>query len=131
MVFDPNYVTWDANAFPQHDWTEFYKDAKEQVPSNAPEPRGHPVQINGFVDADHAGNHITRRSHTGILLYLNCAPIIWFSKAQSTVETSTFGAEFIAMRICVKMVEALRYQLRMFGIPIDGPANIFGDNKSV
>jgi len=47
------------------------------------------------------------------------------------VETSTFGAEFIAMRICVEMVEALRYQLRMFGIPIDGPANIFGDNKSV
>ena len=87
MVFDPNYVTCDANAFPQHDWSEFYKDAKEQVPSNAPEPRGHSVQINGFVDADHAGNRITRRLHTGILLNLNCAPIIWFSKAQSTLET--------------------------------------------
>jgi hypothetical protein len=35
------------------------------------------------------------------------------------------------MRICVELVEALRYKLRMFGIPIDGPANIFGDNKSV
>jgi hypothetical protein len=89
------------------------------------------VQINGFVDADHAGNRVTRRSHTGILLYLNCAPIIWFSKAQSTVESSTFGSEFVAMRICVELVEALRYKLRMFGIPIDGSANIFGDNKSV
>jgi hypothetical protein len=29
------------------------------------------------------------------------------------------------------MIEALRYKLRMFGIPIDGPANVFGDNKSV
>jgi len=62
---------------------------------------------------------------------LNCAPIIWFSKAQSTVESSTFGSEFVAMRICVELVEALRYKLRMFGIPIDGSANIFGDNKSV
>ena len=89
------------------------------------------MQINGFVDADHAGNRVTRRSHTGILLYLNCAPIIWFSKAQSTVESSTFGSEFVAMRICVELVEALRYKIRMFGIPIDGSANIFGDNKSV
>jgi len=131
MVFDPNDITWEADAFVKHDWTEFYKDAKESLPPNAPTPRGHPVQINGFVDADHAGNRITRRSHTGILLYLNCAPIIWFSKAQSTVESSTFGSEFVAMRICVELVEALRYKLRMFGIPIDGPANIFGDNKSV
>jgi hypothetical protein len=125
MVFDPNYVTWETEAFIQHDWTEFYKDAKEQIPVNAPSPRGHAVQINGFVDADHAGNKVTRRSHTGILLYLNCAPIIWFSKVQSTVKTSTFGSEFVAMRICTEMIEALRYKLRMFGIPINGPANVF------
>jgi hypothetical protein len=131
MVFDPNYITWESEAFVQYHWEEFYKDAKEQLPLNAPSPRGHAVQINAFVDADHAGNRVTRRSHTGILIYLNCAPIIWFSKAQSTVETSTFGAEFIAMRICVEMLEALRYKLRMLGIPIDGPANVFGDNKSV
>jgi hypothetical protein len=35
------------------------------------------------------------------------------------------------MRIAVEMIEALRYKLRMFGIPIDGPANVFCDNKSV
>lgn len=89
------------------------------------------VQINAFIDADHAGNKVTRRSHMGILIYLNCAPITWFSKSQSTVESSTFGSEFVAMRIGVEMIESLRYKLRMFGIPIDGPANVFGDNKSV
>ena len=26
---------------------------------------------------------------------------------------------------------ALRYKLRMFGVPIDGPANIFCDNRGV
>lgn len=87
--------------------------------------------MNVFVDADHAGNKVTRHSHTGILIYLNCAPIIWYSKAQNTVESSTFGSEFVAMRIAVEMIEALRYKLRMFGIPIEEPTNVFCDNKSV
>ena len=35
------------------------------------------------------------------------------------------------MRICTEMIEALRYKLRCFGIPIDGPAEVFCDNQSV
>ncbi len=131
LVFDPQYVSWEQANFHECDWKDFYGDVKESIPPNAPEPRGHPVQINAFVDADHAGNKITRRSHTGILIYLNCAPIIWYSKAQSTIEASTFGSEFIAMRILVEMLEGLRYKLRMMGIPIDGSTNAFCDNKSV
>lgn len=65
------------------------------------------------------------------MIYHNCAPSIWYSKAQSTVESSTFRSEFVAMRICVEMLEAIRYKLRMFGIPIKGPCNVFCDNKSV
>ncbi len=131
LVFDPRYVAWENASFEQYDWKEFYSDAKEAIPPNAPIARRHPVQINAFVDANHAGNKITRRSHTGILIYLNCAPIIWYSKAQTTVEASTCGSEFVAMRILVEMLEAVRYKLRMLGIPIDGPANVFCDNKSV
>jgi hypothetical protein len=131
LVVDPNYIAWEQAGFQDYDWTEFYGNVKEAIPPNAPPPRGLPVQINVFSDADHAGNKITRRSHTGILIYLNCAPIIWYSKAQSTVEASTFGSEFITMRIMVEMIESLRYKLRMFGIPIDGPANVFCDNNSV
>ena len=43
----------------------------------------------------------------------------WFSKRQNTVETSTFGSEFIAMKTAVEHVEALRYKLRMIDIPIE------------
>jgi len=88
LVFDPNYVVWNNADFHEYDWTDFYHEAKEAIPPNAPEPRGHAVQINAFVDADHAGNRIARRSHTGILIYLNHAPITWYSKAQNTVESS-------------------------------------------
>ncbi len=69
LVFDPNYVSWNTADFPEFDWTEFYYEAKEAKPPNAPEPRGHAVQMNAFVDVDHAGNRMTRRSQTGILIY--------------------------------------------------------------
>ena len=96
-----------------------------------PERRGRSVTISSFVDANHAGNVITRRSHTGIFLFVQNAPIIWFSKRQNTVEAATFGSEFVALRICKELIVALRYKLRMFGIPIDGPANVFCDNRGV
>ena len=37
----------------------------------------------------------------------------------------------MAMRQATEYVRGLRYTLRMFGIPVAGPAFIFGDNQSV
>ena len=96
-----------------------------------PEPRGHPVTMSAFVDANHAGNVITRRSHSGMFIFVQNAPIIWFSKRQNTVEAATFGSEFVALRICKELIVALRYKLRMFGVPIEGPTNVFCDNRGV
>ena len=94
-------------------------------------PRGCAVSTHCFVDADHASNTVTRRSQTGILIFLNWAPIVWYSKRQNTMETSTFGSEFITMRTAVEHIEALHYKLRMFGIPIEGPMKGFCDNEAV
>ena len=47
------------------------------------------------------------------------------------MESSSFGSEFIALRIAVDMIESLRYKLRCMGIPIEGPAEVLCDNKSV
>jgi hypothetical protein len=35
------------------------------------------------------------------------------------------------LRICKELIVALRYKLHMFGVPIDGPANVFCDNCGV
>jgi hypothetical protein len=67
------------------------------IPGDAPKPHGNVVSTHCFVDADHAGNCITYCSQTGILIFVNRAPIIWYSKRQNTVETSTFGSDFVAM----------------------------------
>jgi hypothetical protein len=68
---------------------------------------------------------------TGILLLCNKAPIIWHSKRQNTVEASTFGSEFQAMKNAVDLTEAMRYKRRMFGVPLDTATNVFSNNEGV
>eukprot|EP00978_Attheya_sp_CCMP212_P018301 scaffold49917_cov34-Attheya_sp.AAC.2 len=53
------------------------------------------------------------------------------NEKQNTVEASTFGSEFVAMKTAAEQIMALRNKLRIFGIPIDGPANVFYDNEAV
>ena len=52
-----------------------------------------------FVDSDHAGEKLTRRSRSGFIIFLQMAPIYYCSKRQNIVETSTFGSYFIAMKL--------------------------------
>jgi hypothetical protein len=101
------------------------------IPPNAPVARGKAIELRLFVDSDHAVEHFTRRSRTGFIIYLNMAPIVWLSKRQPTVESSVFGAEFVAMKNGIETTRGLRYKLRMMGVNIDGPTNVYGDNMSV
>ena len=112
-----------------------YGDVKEEMtPPSDPsyrEPRGLGFVIRAYVDSDHAGNSVTRRSRTGFVVLLNKAPIYWFLKKQMGIETSSFGSEFIAMKQCCEYLRGLRIKLRSMGIPVDLPCFVFGDNKSV
>ncbi|KAL7562847.1 hypothetical protein ACA910_002464 [Epithemia clementina (nom. ined.)] len=78
IVFDDTVPEFDAKQFVKPDWSEYYPDCAESIPPNAPPPRGNKVLTTCFVDADHAGCHVTRRSHTGILLFLQQVPIMWY-----------------------------------------------------
>ena len=62
---------------------------------------------------------------------VNMSPINWYSKKQGSIEASTFGSEFVAMKTGIEANRALRYRLRMMGIPIDGPTYVYCDNMSV
>ena len=45
LVYDCSYPEIDCSNFKECDWSEFYRDAKEAIPMNAPEPRGKLVDI--------------------------------------------------------------------------------------
>ena len=72
-----------------------------------PEPNGELATLTCYVDADHARDKVTCRSVTGIVLLLNNTPIYWVSKRQKTVETSTFGSEFVTLRIATELIKGL------------------------
>ena len=133
MTLDPSDPTVDMSLFQRQDWTsaEFDPNITEELPHLMPEPLGKGFTIRAFVDADHAGDTITRRSRSGFLVFLNMAPIYWTSKKQTSVETSSFGSESTAMKQCTEYIRGLRYKLRMMGIPCNGPSFVLGDNQSV
>jgi hypothetical protein len=134
LVYDPSDPTVDEAEFQKRDWasSEFgHVIGEEVLPPNAPKPRGMGFVIRAKVDADHAGDTTTRRSRTGYLVFLNCSPVHWKSAKQTSVESSSFGSEFIAMKQCCEYLRGLRYKLRMMGIPVNGPVYIQGDNQSV
>ena len=129
LVLDPTFPQIDASALVVHDWGSFYGDVKEAIPPNAPKARGMKMIITVFVDADHAGDKVSRRSRTGFVVFLYGAPIYWMSKKQTSIETSTFGSEFVAMKQATEFVRGLQYCLRMMGIPVTNPAFVYVDNQ--
>ena len=65
-----------------------------------------------------------------MLMFVNRALIMFYSKKQNSVETSTFGSEFTAMKLAIELIKGLRHKLRQFGMPIDGPASMCCDNEA-
>jgi hypothetical protein len=131
VVFDPTYPSVDMGTFIKTDWKSMYGDVKEIIPSDAPVSYGKEVDLRLFVDSDYDGEKFTRRSRTGLVVYLNMAPIVWFSKNQPTVESSIFGAEFVAVNNGIETIRGLLYKFKMMGLALSGPTYAYGENMYV
>ena len=136
LYMDPDMPALDYTIFGNDpsEFKEYYREADEELPHKMPRPRGRSVVTTAFVDASHAANRKTRRSHSGYIIFLNRAPVKWYSKGQNTVETSAFSSEFIAMKQCIEDIEHIRFKLRMFGIQMcdeKTATHILCDNESV
>jgi hypothetical protein len=59
------------------------------------------------------------------------ASIVWFSKHHPTVDSSVFGAEFVAIKNGIETCRGLRYKLRMMGVTLSGPTYVYGGNMYV
>ena len=104
IVLNPAYQKWShINWHKDAEWKEFYPDAAEPILPHAPKPQGKDVQINIYCNAAHATCLAMQRSTTGIIVFLNGAAVKWYSKHQNTVELSTFGSEFVALKIAMEM----------------------------
>ena len=82
-------------------WFELYINVKEDIPVYAHVPYGKEVDISYCVVEDLVGDRITHCGHTVVLVCINSAPIVYYSKRQSPIESSTFGSEVVAMHTCL------------------------------
>ena len=98
LYFNPDYLKISESRFHLFEWEGFYQDSEEPVPYDMPTLLGRSIEIHVFIDASHASDKTTRRSQIGILIFINRAPIIFYSKRQNLVETSIFRSEFTAMK---------------------------------
>ena len=111
LVFDAKVPRVSDGSFTQCVWEEFYPGAKIEISPDAPESLGMVVTMGCFAYVNFVDCKATRCSHTGVIIFLNNASIIWFSKRQAIVKTLTFGSEIVAMRIVAELVEGLHYKL--------------------
>ena len=116
----------------EYDWTRtVYYGACEQFPHDIPKPLGKHVQTTHYVDANLHHDLATGKAVTAVLHFLNQTPIDAYTKRQSTVETATYGSEFVAARTAVDQIIDIRTTLRYLGVPIRDMSYMFGDNRSV
>ena len=128
-VREPDYT--GLQEMPQ-DWTySVYGKVKEDIPRDIPTPKGNFVVLTCFVDANLMHDYVTGRSATGILHLVNSTIVDWYSKRQDTVESATYGSEFVAARIATEQIMDIRNTLRYFGVPVRDKTYMFGDNQSV
>ena len=117
------------------DFLQDYPHAIEELDKSFPPSFGPVMQTTILVDSDHAHDKVTLRSLTGLLAYVGSTPTNWFAKRQGCIASSTYAAEFSALRTATEEAISLRYMLRCLGcnIPTNGkcPTKIFGDNLSV
>jgi hypothetical protein len=115
----------------QQDFGGQYHYFKEELDPRFPKPLLQELSINMFCDSDHAHDKTTGRSITGIICFVGSTPVFWESKRQNCVQTSTFGAEFTALKRAMEKVIMLRYHLRSMGVKVAEATSIWVDNMSV
>ena len=110
------------------DFLDDYPEAKEVMNQKFPKAFGPVLETTILVDTDHAHDLKTRRSITGLLAYVGSTPVMWISRRQGSIASSTYAAEFSVLRTMTEEAMNLRYMLCCLG---GEPTDLFGDNLSV
>ena len=118
LANDSSYADIDHIVFRKYDWSGFHQDVEVATLVNATKPKGEKINIFMLVDTAHAGNKVSCRSKSCFLINVNTALAQWYSAKQSTVETSVFSVEFVAMKQGIDGLRGLKNKIRMIDIPM-------------
>ncbi|CAJ2645639.1 unnamed protein product [Trifolium pratense] len=85
--------------------------------------------LNGFCDADYAGDKIERKSTSGNCQFISENLISWASKRQTTIALSTAEAEYISAAKCCTQLLWLKYQLEDYQLQPNSNLNMSTSNN--
>src|SRR5919202_4252209 len=110
-MLEPNVYDWSSSVYN-------LDNSVDELPNDMPPALGHPVITTTYVDANLMHCMTTGRASTGILHLVNGTPIDWYSKRQATVQSATYGSEFVAARVAPDQVIDLQLTLGYLGIKV-------------
>ena len=136
LVFDPNKNFFDKYEFPRQDWTySIYHseniELREGLTPDMTNTYWKGMNMLLYANINHAGDYVTRRSRSGLVVFFNNEPICWISKKQTSCITSTYGSNRVAMKQSYQYVFGLWYKLIMMGILVEDPTYVHGENHSM
>ena len=115
----------------KHDWSyTVYGNVQEIIPNNCPKSLGKSVTTTTTLDANLLHCVATGASPTACLHFCHQTPTDWYSKKQATVETATYGSEFVAANTATEQIMDLRYTFGYLGVSIKSKSYMFSDNRS-
>ncbi|GJW56154.1 retrovirus-related pol polyprotein from transposon TNT 1-94 [Tanacetum coccineum] len=92
-------------------------------------PKGTGIEIIVYVDSDHAGDYVDRKSTSGICTFMGCCLTSWFSKKQTALAISTTEVEYVSARKACQQALWIKQALIDYDIRLDD-VPIMCDNKS-
>lgn len=87
-------------------------------------------ELQGYADADWAGNVKDRKSNSGYLFRLGGGTISWCARKQACVALSSTEAEYVSLAESCRELLWIKKLLKDFGEPVQNPVQIFEDNQS-
>ena len=108
-----------------------YAYFSEDIDEKFPETLHDELDIHVFMDANHGRDKVAGIFITGLFSVVGSTPTTFSSKNQTTVKTSTFGAEITVLKKAVKESVMLLYHLISMSINVSKPTLVFVDRTSV
>nr|GEW33647.1 hypothetical protein [Tanacetum cinerariifolium] len=91
-------------------------------------PKGSDIETIVYVDSDHAGDYIDRKSTSGVSTFMGYCLTSWFSKKQTALAISTTEAKYVSAKKACQQALWMKQALMDYGVRLDD-IPIMCDNK--
>ena len=98
---------------------ELYPDVTEEIDANFPQPLIDKININTFINSNYGHDKVPRRSITGLIIFLERTLVFYLSKRKGAIKTSTYRAEFCAVKTGVEETIAVCYIMLYLDIAVE------------